>query len=151
MASYYMSLLILWLQNIVLDPNNWILAKNSKFGDTVPPRFSHLPVPWKISKNSQKQTKMPKIPFWWAHIIKIVGNYVWNEFWDISGRKVLIKKKFSFSPRKSMIFQKKFQKAWNTLFWPRKPGWMCFPWSFNDKLVVGTQKEGGSKKGTTNP
>ena len=146
-----MSCLILWLPNIVLYPNKWILVKNCIFSDTIPGRFSNLSVPLKINKNARKRTKNPKIPFWWAHIIKIVGNYVWNEFWDISGRKVLIKFFFSFLPQKAWFFKNKFQKAWNTLFWPRKPGLMCFPWSFNDKLVVGTQKEGGSKKGTTNP
>ena len=87
-----MSRLILWLPNIVLYPNKWILVKNCKFSDTIPGRFSNLSVPLKITKNARKRTKMPKIPFWWAHIIKIVGNYVWNKFWDISGRKVLLKK-----------------------------------------------------------
>ena len=145
---YYMRWLILWLQKLVLVVNNLILAKNSKFGATPSPRFSRLSGHSKITKNAWKWTKIPKIPIWWPHIMETVENHVWNEFWDISGRKVLIKKNFRFHPEKAWFFKKKFQKAWNTLFWPWKPGWMSFPWSFNDKLVVGTQKEWGSKNST---
>ena len=63
--------LILWLQNIVLQANEWILAKNLIFGDTQPDRFGLLYVPRKITKNSAKQPKIMKTPFL-CHMIKII-------------------------------------------------------------------------------
>ena len=104
------SMVILWLQKIVLYVNNQIQSRNCKFRRTLPLRFCRKGGTPKTTKNFPKVPKMPFLPFWWPDIIKIVANYVWNKFWDISGQKVLIKKKFPFSPWKIMIFQKKFWK-----------------------------------------
>ena len=139
------------IANIVLDPENLILAKKFKFGDTRTSILAILGDPPKITKNGRKSSKMPFWQFWWADMIKISANYVWKTFRDISEQKVLIKKNFCFCTEKPWFFKKKIRKAQNPPFWAQKPGWMGFSWSFNDKLVVGTQNEGGSKKGTTNP
>ncbi len=39
----------------------------------------------KNRKKFKKRPKMAKIPFWWVHIIKIIGIYVWNKFRNIFG------------------------------------------------------------------
>ena len=134
------------MSNIVFDPENRILAKNSKFGGTFTSRLAILWYPLKTTKIDRKSSKMPFLPFWWPDIMKIAANHVWNTFWDISGQKVLIKKKFPFLHRKTMIFQKNFGNAQNPLFWAQKPGWMCFPLSFNDKSMKNSRKRGSRKK-----
>ena len=104
------SMLILWLQNLVLYVNNQIQSKKWKLTRSHPLRFCGKGGTPKTTKKCQKMPKMPFLPFWWPDIIKIVANYVWNKFWDISGQKVLIKKKIPFLHRKTMIFQKNFLK-----------------------------------------
>ena len=104
------------ISNLVLYLNNPIQAKNVNFGDTHPPRFGILWYPLKITKIDWKSPKMPFWTFWWAGMTKITANHVWNMFWDVSGQKVLIKKNFSFSPRKTMIFQKKISKGSKSIF-----------------------------------
>ena len=62
-----------------------------------------------VQSSPQKWLKQPKkakfgliYHFWWSWMVKINANYVWNEFWDASGRKSISRKKFSFFfPRKS--------------------------------------------------
>ena len=110
------SMLILWLQNLVLYVNNQIQSRNCKFRRTHPLRFCRKGGTPKTTKKCPKMPKMPFLPFWWPDIIKIVANYVWNKFWDISGQKVLIKKFFPFLHRKTMIFQKKNWKCWKSPF-----------------------------------
>ena len=110
------SMVILWLQKIVLYVNNQIQSKKWKLTCSHPLRFCGKGGTPKTTKKCQKMPKMPFLPFWWPDIIKIVANYVWNKFWDISGQKVLIKKKFPFLHRKTMIFQKKFWKRSKSTF-----------------------------------
>ena len=110
------SMVILWLQKIVLYVNNQIQLRKCKFSGTLPLRFCRKGGTPKTTKNCPKVPKMPFLPFWWPDIIKIVANYVWNKFRDISGQKVLIKKKFPFLHRKTMIFQKKFWKRSKSTF-----------------------------------
>ena len=129
------SMVILWLQKIVLYVNNQIQSRNCKFRRTHPLRFCRKGGTPKTTKNCPKLPKMLFLPFWWPDIIKIVANYVWNKFWDISGQKVLIKKNFRFCTEKPWFFKKKFGNAQNPLFWAQKPGWMCFPSSFDDKSM----------------
>ena len=77
----------------------------------------------KTTKNCQKLSKMPQIPFWCAHIIKIIGNYVWNKFWDVSDQKVLIKKIFVFRLKNHDFSKKILKKSKNGLFDLWDPVW----------------------------
>ena len=120
------------MSNIVFDPENRILAKNSKFGGTFTSRLGILWYPLKTTKIDRKSSKMPFLPFWWSDIIKITANHVWNTFWDISGQKVLIKKKFCFCPQKPWFFKKNFERLKIHLFELRN----LVGWVFHEVLMI---------------
>ena len=103
---YKMRHLILWLLNIVLEANKWILAKNLIFGHTQPARFGLVYVPWKITKNGAKRPKIPKISKICIHMIKIIANHVWKFFGTFSGFFGHFAPFFDFSP-KNNDFSKK--------------------------------------------
>ena len=54
----------------------------------------------KITKTTKNGIFYPVYPIWWACMVKIIANYVWNEFWDVPAQKVLIGKKSRFFPWK---------------------------------------------------
>ena len=101
------SMVILWLQKIVLYVNNQIQSRNCKFRRAHPLRFCRKGGTPKTTKKCPKMPKMPFLLFWWPDITKIVANYVSNKFWDILGQKVLIKKKISVFAPKNHDFSKK--------------------------------------------
>ena len=79
------SKLRLCIQNIVLNANNWIQVQNI---DLIESRTTKPCLEWRVVKNTKKFKKRPKIAkimFWWDHIIKIIGNYVWNKFRNFFG------------------------------------------------------------------
>ena len=140
----------LCLQNEVLNVNNWNQVQNGDLSGSAPPKSC---LKWRVVKNSKKfkkRPKMPKIPFLWDHIIKIIGNYLWNKFRNFFGIFWPILVNFHFFTEIPWFFEKKFEKFKKAPFWPLGPTLMGSPCGFSSKPTDKTKKKGWSKNCTIN-
>ena len=63
----------------------------------LPPKFAPKQKSPKMALKSLKKAKFGLFYLlWWTWMVKLVANYVWNEFRVVSEQKVLVKKKFRF-------------------------------------------------------
>ena len=85
---------------------------------------------WPRLKKAKKFQKMPFLGLylcWWSHMLKIVINFVWQEFRGILVQNLLKKFQISIFHIFTWFLKKKFREAQNTLFWAQIHGWMIFP------------------------
>ena len=112
--------------DVLLTSNFHMQVSKGHFGEDIPPKFCPQWKSPKITKTAKNGMFHPEYPFWWACMVKIIANYVWNEFRDIPAQKVLIKKKFSFLLEKPWFLEKYFEKPKIHFFGQRNPvGWAC--------------------------
>ena len=80
----------------------------------------------KITKTTKNGMFDLVYPFWWACMVKIIANYVWNEFRDIPAQKALINFFFRFCLKNHDFSKKIFERPKIHFFGPRNPvGWAC--------------------------
>ena len=136
------SKLRLCIQNIVLNVNNWIQVQNI---DLIESRTTKPCLEWRVVKNTKKFKKRPKIAkilFWCDHIIKIIGNYVWNKFRNFFGIFWPFLVNFHFFTEMPWFFEKIFEKFKKAPFWPLGPTLMGSPCGFSSKPMDKTKKQG---------
>ena len=102
--------------DVPLTLNFHMQARKQHFGGTIHLKFSPRQRSPKITKTAKSGMFDPVYPFWWAYVVKIIANYVWNEFWDVPAQKVLIKICFSFLPEKPWFFRIFFSKSLKSSF-----------------------------------
>ena len=122
--------LFLWLQKIVLDLIYQIRQEYCDLTRADPLFFSLKGVHQKWPKIARKGRKWLFWPVWWARVIKIVANNVWEPKKSILGLFSPFLANFHFCLISPWFLEKKFREARNASFWPLESIWMTPPCSF---------------------